>query len=83
MPPLFPITTVPWLIRSPVRLMFWPASTEKVEPEVMVTPSREELAIPWISAPCRALVKLPPMIAEPLRMTDDESHQSRWSRWYW
>jgi len=46
-------------------------STEKVDPEVMVAPSREELAIAWISAPL-ALVRLPPMISVPLRMTDDE-----------
>src|SRR5208282_2695600 len=51
--------------------MLLPLSTDKVDPEVMVTPSREELAIAWISAPL-ALVRLPPMIAEPLIMTDDE-----------
>ena len=37
----------------------------------MVTPSRAELLVPWITAPF-VLVRLPPMIPEPLRMTDDD-----------
>src|SRR5208282_3377010 len=65
-----PITIVPLLIRPPVRLTIPPLSTDKVDPEVMVTPSRRQL-IPWISAPL-GLVRLPPMICVLLRSTNDE-----------
>ena len=81
LPVLFPIETIPLLVRSPVRKVLFPGLTKKVDPEVMVTPWRKAPS-PWIAAPL-ALVRGPPMIVEPLRMTDDAAARGDGARWCW